>query len=198
MATKSDKIVSKSVYSPSTVTEHIETHTLSILVDDEPGVLARVAGLFSGRGYNIASLTVAVVDPNKKLSRITIVSSGTPLDIEQIRHQLERLVPVHGVFDLTLEGPHVARELALIKVVCTGEHRIEALRIAEIFRVNVVDSTLESFIFEVTGTTEKIDAFIDMMMPLGLTNLSRTGIAALMRGNTNLQPLFSDEDGPDH
>lgn len=194
MATKKDNTVSKSVYSPNTFTEQNETHTLSILVDDEPGVLARVAGLFSGRGYNIASLTVALVDPDKKLSRITIVSSGTPLDIEQIRHQLERLVPVHGVFDLTLEGPHVARELALIKVVCVGENRIEALRIADIFRARVVDSSLESFIFEVSGDTEKVNAFIEMMMPLGLTNLSRTGIAALMRGKGSLQRLYDDKE----
>lgn len=193
MTGKAGNTVSKSVYSPNTVIEQIETHTMSILVDNEPGVLARVAGLFSGRGYNISSLTVAEVDEGHNLSRITIVSSGTPLDIEQIRHQLERLVPVHGVFDLTLEGPHVARELALIKVVCAGEQRIEALRIADIFRARVVDSSLESFMFEVTGDTEKIDAFLELMEPLGLTNLSRTGIAALMRGKESLSPLFEKD-----
>lgn len=172
----------KSVYGTSSKDAAIETHTLTVVVDNQPGVLARVIGLFSGRGYNIESLTVAETDHEKNISRITIVSSGTPLDIEQIRNQLERLVPVHAVFDLTVQGPHVARELALIKIVATGEQRIEALRIADIFRANVVDSTLESFIFEVTGGTEKIDAFIDLMIPLGLANVSRTGIAAMIRG----------------
>jgi acetolactate synthase-1/3 small subunit len=162
--------------------EAIEAHTLSVLVDNEPGVLARVIGLFSGRGYNIESLTVAEVDPANGVSRITVVTSGTPMIIEQIRHQLERLVPVHAVTDLTIEGPHVARELALIKVSGRGEHRIEALRIADIFRARAVDSTTESFIFEVTGDPEKIEAFINLMRPLGLVEISRTGAAAMSRG----------------
>ena len=159
-----------------------ETHTLAVLVDNESGVLARVIGLFSGRGYNIESLTVAEVDHKGHLSRITIVTSGTPQVIAQIRAQLERMVPVHEVHDLTVDGPAVQRELALFKVSGTGEKRIESLRLAEIFRANVVDSTLESFVFEMTGTPEKIDAFADLMRPLGLSDVARTGVAALKRG----------------
>ena len=162
--------------------EVIENHTLAILVDNEAGVLARVIGLFSGRGYNIESLTVAEVDHEGHLSRITIVTRGTPAVIEQIKAQLGRIVPVHEVHDLTVEGPSVERELALFKVTGRGDKRIEALRLAEIFRANVVDSTLESFVFEMTGTSEKIDAFADLMRPLGLIEMARTGIAALSRG----------------
>lgn len=162
--------------------EVIETHTLAVLVDNESGVLARVIGLFSGRGYNIESLTVAEVDHKGHLSRVTIVTRGTPQVIEQIKAQLARLVPVHEVHDLTVEGPAVQRELALFKVVGTGEHRVEALRLADIFRASVVDSTLESFVFEITGTAEKIDAFGDLMRPLGLREMARTGVAALSRG----------------
>ena len=124
-------------------------HTMSVLVDNEPGVLARVIGLFSGRGYNIESLTVAEVNVVDNLSRITIVTSGTPMVIEQIKAQLERLVPVHGVSDLTVEGPHVEREVALVKVQSTGEKRVESLRIADIFRARTVDSTNVSFVFEI-------------------------------------------------
>ncbi|OHC50366.1 MAG: acetolactate synthase small subunit [Rhodobacteraceae bacterium GWF1_65_7] len=162
--------------------EVIESHTLAVLVDNESGVLARVIGLFSGRGYNIDSLTVAEVDHEGHRSRITIVTRGTPQVIEQIKAQLARIVPVHEVHDLTVEGPAVQRELALIKVAGKGDHRIEALRLAEIFRANVVDSTLESFVFEMTGTPEKIDAFADLMRPLGLREVARTGVAALSRG----------------
>ncbi len=160
----------------------IETHTLAVLVDNESGVLARVIGLFSGRGYNIESLTVAEVDHQGHRSRITVVTTGTPQVIEQIKAQLGRMVPVHEVHDLTVEGPAVQRELALIKVYGKGDARIEALRLAEIFRANVVDSTLESFVFEMTGTPEKIDAFADLMRPLGLREIARTGVAALSRG----------------
>lgn len=159
-----------------------EPHTLAILVDNEAGVLARVIGLFSGRGYNIDSLTVAEVDHTGHRSRINIVTRGTPAVIEQIKAQLGRIVPVHEVHDLTVEGPSVERELGLFKVRGQGEKRVEALRIAEIFRANVVDSTLESFVFEMTGTSEKLDAFADLMRPLGLTELARTGVAALARG----------------
>ena len=166
----------------SHLSDAIETHTLAILVENEPGVLARVIGLFSGRGYNIESLTVAEVDHGGHRSRITIVTSGTPQVINQIRMQLERMVPVHEVSDLTVEGPFVSRELALIKVVAKGEQRVEALRIAEIFRCNVVDSTLESFVFELTGPPDKIDAFTDLMRPLGDVKLARTGVAAIARG----------------
>ena len=160
----------------------IESHTLAVLVDNEAGVLARVIGLFSGRGYNIDSLTVAEVDHLGHRSRITIVTRGTPSVIEQIKAQLGRIVPVHEVHDLTVEGPSVERELGLFKVSGKGEKRVEALRIAEIFRASVVDSTLESFVFEITGTPEKIDAFADLMRPLGLTEMARTGVAALSRG----------------
>ena len=172
----------KSVYGISQIDAAIEKHTLSILVDNEPGVLARVIGLFSGRGYNIESLTVAETDHTNNLSRITVICSGTPMVIEQIKHQLDRLVPIHRVTDLTLEGPPVERELALIKITATGEKRIEALQTADIFRARVVDSTHESFVFEVTGSCEKVNAFIDLMQGLGMIDVSRTGIAAMSRG----------------
>ena len=163
------------------------THTISVLVDNEPGVLARVIGLFAGRGYNIESLTVAEVDVTENYSRITIVTSGTPMIIDQIKAQLGRLVPVHGVSDLTVEGPHVERELALVKVMGEGEKRVESLRIADIFRARAVDSTNESFIFEIVGDTGKLDAFIELMRPLGLVDVSRTGIAAISRGTGVLE-----------
>ncbi|MEP2641612.1 acetolactate synthase small subunit [Roseobacter sp.] len=165
-----------------TFSDVIERHTLAVLVENEPGVLARVIGLFAGRGYNIDSLTVAEVDHTGHLSRITIVTFGTPQVIEQIKAQLGRIVPVHDVHDLTVEGASVERELAMFKVTGTGEKRVEALRLADIFRASVVDSTLESFIFEITGAPEKIDAFADLMRPLGLTDVARTGVAALSRG----------------
>ena len=166
----------------STFSDTVERHTLAVIVDNEPGVLARVIGLFSGRGYNIDSLTVAETDHTGHQSRITLVTSGTPQIIEQIKAQLGRIVAVHDVHDLTVEGPAVERELALFKVAGTGDHRVEALRLADIFRANVVDSTLESFTFEITGTSEKIDAFADLMRPLGLQEMARTGVAALSRG----------------
>ncbi len=159
-----------------------ETHTISILVDNEPGVLARVIGLFSGRGYNIESLTVAEVDAGGHVSRITIVTTGTPMIIEQIKAQLDRLVPVHRVSDLTVNGPHVERELALVKVSGHGEKRVEALRIADIFRARVVDSTNESFVFEIVGKTTKLNAFVGLMRPLGLIDVARTGVVAIARG----------------
>ncbi|MAG95876.1 MAG: acetolactate synthase small subunit [Rhodospirillaceae bacterium] len=157
-------------------------HTMTVLVDNEAGVLARVIGLFSGRGYNIESLTVAEVDDAAHLSRITIVTVGTPMVIEQVKAQLSRLVPVHSVSDLTTNGPHVGRELALLKVRASGEKRVESLRIADIFRARAVDSTAESFVFEMTGSTDKINAFIDLMRPLGLIDVSRTGVVAISRG----------------
>ena len=162
--------------------QEIEKHTICVLVDNEAGVLARVIGLFAGRGYNIESLTVAEVDAEAHLSRITVVTSGTPMVIEQIKNQLGRLVPVHKVSDLTIEGPHVERELALVKVRSAGEKRVESLRIADIFRARVVDSTIESFVFEMTGSTEKLNAFINLMQPLGLVDVSRTGSVAIARG----------------
>lgn len=161
-------------------------HTIAALVDNEAGVLARVIGLFSGRGYNIESLTVAETDSTSKISRITIVTSGTPMVIEQIKAQFGRLVPVHKVSDLTIEGPHIERELALIKVAGKGEPRVESLRIADIFRARVVDSTNDSFVFELTGASAKLDAFVDLMKPLGLVDVSRTGIVAISRGADSL------------
>lgn len=177
---------SKSVYGSGPGDQTIEPHTLSVLVDNEPGVLARVIGLLSGRGYNIDSLTVAEVSKDLHQSRMTIVTTGTPSVIAQVKHQLERLVPVHAVNDLTDEGAHVERELALVKVVGTGDQRIEALRAANIFRARVVDSTSESFVFEVTGSKDKVDAFIELMLPLGMVNISRTGAAALARGTRKI------------
>ncbi|MDK3016310.1 acetolactate synthase small subunit [Pseudodonghicola flavimaris] len=166
-----------------TFSDVMERHTLAVVVENEPGVLARVIGLFSGRGYNIESLTVAEVDHTGHRSRITIVTTGTPQVIEQIKAQLGRIVSVHEVHDLTVEGPSVERELAILKVVGQGDKRVEALRLADIFRANVVDSTLNSFIFEITGAPEKIEAFSDLMRPLGLTEVARTGVAALLRGD---------------
>lgn len=166
-----------------TFSDVVEKHTLAVLVENEPGVLARVIGLFSGRGYNIESLTVAEVDHQGHLSRITIVTTGTPQVIEQIKAQLGRIVSVHEVHDLTVEGPSVERELAMFKVAGQGDKRVEALRLADIFRANVVDSTLNTFVFEITGAPEKIDAFADLMRPLGLTEVARTGVAALPRGD---------------
>ncbi len=177
---------SRSVYGADHRPPGVETHTLAVLVDNEPGVLARVIGLFSGRGYNIESLTVAQTDPSANLSRITIVSTGTPMTIEQIKNQLGRLVPVHSVRDLTTEGPHVSRDLALIKVSSRGDKRIESLRIADFYRARVVDSTLDSFVFEITGSAEKINAFIEIMKPLGLVEISRAGTVAISRGGAAL------------
>ena len=169
-------------YPAATVSERSERHTLSVLVDNEPGVLARVIGLFSGRGYNIDSLTVSETEHAKHLSRITVVTTGTPMVIDQIKHQLERLVPVHRVLDLTVTGPSVERELALVKVRGTGEHRVEALRLADAFRARVIDATPESFVFELTGRPDKIDGFVELMRTLGLVEVSRTGVVAISRG----------------
>ena len=160
----------------------IERHTIAVLVDNEAGVLARVIGLFSGRGYNIESLTVAEVDPAAHTSRITIVTSGTPEVLEQIRAQLAALVPVHRVVDWTIDKPGIEREMALVKVAGTGEKRVEALRIADAFRARPVDTTHTSFVFEITGSPDKINNFIDLMRPLGLVEVSRTGVAAISRG----------------
>ncbi len=160
----------------------IETHTLSVLVANEPGVLARVIGLFSGRGYNIESLTVSETEHQKHVSRITIVTTGTPQVIQQIKHQLDRMIPVHSVIDMTLAGNAIERELAMVKVRGSGEPRVEALRLAEAFRARVIDASTESFVFEITGASNKIDQFIDLMKPLGLVEVSRTGIVAIVRG----------------
>jgi acetolactate synthase-1/3 small subunit len=165
------------------INEGIERHIISVLVDNEPGVLARVIGLFSGRGYNIESLTVAEVDGILGLSRISIVTSGTPMVIEQIKSQLARLVPIHSVCDLTEMGAAIERELALVKIINEGKNRIEALRIADTFRARTLDSTLDSFVFEVTGNSSKVAAFIDLMQSLGDVEIARTGVSAISRGN---------------
>jgi acetolactate synthase I/III small subunit len=162
--------------------ERLATHTMTVLVDNEPGVLARVIGLFSGRGYNIESLTVSETEHEAHLSRITIVTTGTPMVIEQIQHQLERLVPVHSVTDLTVKGNPIERELAMVKVAGKGEKRVEALRLAEAFRAQVIDASTEHFVFEITGKQSKIDQLIALMQPLGLVEVSRTGLAAISRG----------------
>ncbi|MFM9853271.1 MAG: acetolactate synthase small subunit [Sphingomonadaceae bacterium] len=159
-----------------------ERHTLSITVTNEPGVLARISGMFTARGYNIESLTVADITADDSISRITIVTSGTPAVIEQVVAQLDRMVPVHRVTDLTVYGDHVERELALVKVKGVGDHRIEALRLAEVFRAGVVDTTISSFVFEVTGASTKIDRFIELMREIGLVEVARTGIVAMARG----------------
>ena len=169
-------------YPAAPVAQGIESHTLSVIVDNEPGVLARVIGLFSGRGYNIDSLTVSETEHEKHLSRITIATTGTPMVIEQIKNQLERLVPVHRVTDLTSTGRAIERELALVKVRGKDVNRVEALRLADAFRARVIDATTESFIFELTGKAEKIDQFVALMAPLGLVEVSRTGIVAIARG----------------
>ena len=164
-------------------TDIIERHIISVLVDNEPGVLARVIGLFSGRGYNIESLTVSETDESRSISRISIVTSGTPMVIEQIKAQLKRLVPIHSVCDLTEMGAAIERELALVKIINSGEKRIEALRIADTFRARTLDSTLNSFVFEVTGNSSKVAAFVDLMRSLGEIEVARTGVSAISRGN---------------
>jgi acetolactate synthase-1/3 small subunit len=169
-------------YPAATAAQAIESHTLAVIVDNEPGVLARVIGLFSGRGYNIESLTVSETEHEKHLSRITIVTRGTPMVIEQIKNQLDRMVPIHRVVDMTLVDSAIERELAMVKVAGQGENRVEALRLADAFRARVIDATTASFVFEITGGSGKIDAFINLMLPLGLVEVSRTGIVAIARG----------------
>ena len=169
-------------YPAATGAQTIESHTLAVIVDNEPGVLARVIGLFSGRGYNIDSLTVSETEHDKHVSRITIATTGTPMVIEQIKHQLERLVPVHKVVDLTVLGRSIERELAMIKVRGGGEKRVEALRLAEAFRARVIDATTESFVFEITGRSDKIDQFVELMLPLGLVEVARSGVVSISRG----------------
>ena len=164
-------------------TDVVERHIISVLVDNEPGVLARVIGLFSGRGYNIESLTVSEVDVEIAISRISIVTSGTPMIIEQIKAQLSRLVPIHDVCDLTESTAFIERELALVKIINKGDERIEALRIADTFRARTLDSTLDSFVFEVTGNSSKVAAFIDLMQSLGGVEIARTGVSAISCGN---------------
>ncbi|MEC8099712.1 MAG: acetolactate synthase small subunit [Pseudomonadota bacterium] len=170
----------------SSKNDNIRSHALSILVDNEAGALARVVGMFSARGYNIDSLTVAQVETDENLSRITITTSATERVIEKIKSQLERLVPVHKVLDLGLQGTFVSRELVFAKVKCKGEKRLEALRTADIFRAKVVDSTKESFVFELTGSSQKLDAFLSLMKDLGLIEVARTGAVGISRGSSNI------------
>ena len=168
------------------MSENIERHTIAVLVENEPGVLARVIGLFSGRGYNIASLTVAPVDAEETVSRINIVTSGTPMIIEQIKAQLGRLVPVRQVRDLTENGEYIERETALVRIVNSGAERREALRIADIFRARVSDTTIGSFVFTLTGSPEKLDSFIELMRSLGTVEVARSGVVAIARGDETL------------
>ena len=165
---------------------NIKCHALAVLVENQAGALARVVGMFSARGYNIDSLTVAKVTTDENISRITIITSGSPMKIEQIKSQLGRIVVVHKVVDLSSEGPFVSRELIFVKVKCKGEKRLEALRTADIFRAKVVDSTKQSFIFELTGSSDKLDAFIALMKDLGLIELARTGAVAISRGSIKI------------
>lgn len=169
-------------YQAPSFDQSIRRHTLAVIVDNEPGVLARIAGLFSGRGYNIESLTVSETEHDRHVSRITVVTSGSEKIIDQIKHHLERLVPVHRVMDLTLEGEALERELALVKVEGKGDTRVEALRLAAAFGARTIDATLTSFVFEITGATDEIERFIKVMMAVGLVEVSRTGIAAMGRG----------------
>jgi len=171
-----------SVYSIQTTKPAIETHTLAVVAENQPGVLARIIGLFAGRGYNIDSLTVSETEHEKHVSRFTIVTSGAVNVIAQIKAQLDRMVPVHSVADLTVQGNFLARELAMVKVQGSGERRVEALRLADAFRARVVDASTDSFVFELTGKPDKIDQFISLMVPLGLVEVSRTGVAAISRG----------------
>lgn len=180
------KTKSESHYVGPSVVENAESRTLSVLVDNEPGVLARVIGLFTARGYNIDSLTVTETEHERHVSRITIVTGGTPAVIEQIKHQLERMVPIHRVSDLTAEGKALERELALVKVAGKGEKRIEALRMAEIFGANVIDASTNHFVFEITGKARKVEQFIQIMTELGLVEVARTGIAAISRGDAGM------------
>lgn len=169
-------------YPDPTLVEPVARHTLAVVVDNEPGVLARIAGLFSGRGYNIESLTVSETEHEKHLSRITIVTAGTNAILQQIKAQLERLVPVHRVLDLTVQGNSIERELALVKVRGKGEARVESMRLASAFGARTVDATLGSFVFELTGTTDEVERFIGLMVTVGLVEVSRTGVAAMSRG----------------
>lgn len=171
---------------PPRTDQPVESRTLAVMVENEPGVLARVVSMFSARGYNIESLTVAETDKTAHTSRITIVTSGQPIILDQIKAQLERIVSVRQVIDVTLDPAGVQREMALIKIRSSGQERIEALRLAEIFRAKVIDVTLESFIFEITGASNKIDAFTDLMRPLGLVEVSRTGVLSIHRGSERL------------
>lgn len=170
------------VYNKAEARTDIHRHILACIVDNEFGVLARVVGLFSGRGYNIESLTVTEIDEERNLSRITIITSGSDMVVAQIKALLERLVPVHKVVDISVQGEHIERELGLFKIISTGAKRTEALKIADEYGAKVIDSTADSFIFEITGTSEKIEEFITKIKPYGLAESCRSGSVAVNRG----------------
>lgn len=170
-----------------------ERHIIGILVDNEFGVLSRVIGLFSSRGYNINSLTVSEVDVERNLSRITIATTGTPAVITQILALLDRLVPVHEVRDLTMDSPHIERTLGLVKVITqTSEARSEAQKIADRFGARTIDSTTESFIFELSDTSDNLNHFIDVLTPYGVKEICRTGITAIARGKDRMGMALSE------
>jgi len=171
-----------SVYDLAHAEETERQATFAILVDNEPGVLHRLVGLFAARGYNIESLTVAETDRRAHTSRVTIVTSGAPQVLAQIEAQLQKMVATRHVQDVSRDPNGLERELALVKVKGAGADRVEALRIGEIFRAKVLDTTIDSFIFEITGASSKIDKFVDLMRPLGLVELSRTGVLSITRG----------------
>ena len=177
------EVKSKSAYELKGDSSPKLRHCFAVLVDNEPGVLARVINLFAGRGYNIESLTVSTITADDSISRINIVTTGTAMVIDQIKAQLNRLVPVRSVYDLTVDGPFVSQEVVLIRVVASDHQRRESLRIADIFRATVVDTTLESFIFQMSGSTDKVDSFIELMRALGDTEIARSGVVALSRGS---------------
>jgi acetolactate synthase-1/3 small subunit len=157
-----------------------EQHTITVLVDNKPGVLARVSGLFARRGYNIESLTVSTTD-NPEVSRMTIVVGGDSDTLEQITKQLHKLIDVLKVYDY-LDTPMLSRELALIKVNAEPAQRAEILQLIEIFRGKVIDVSDKTFVIEVTGGGDKIDAFEKQLEPFGIRELVRTGRIAMMRG----------------
>jgi acetolactate synthase-1/3 small subunit len=171
-----------SVYEPTHEEEPENLATFAVLVDNEPGVLHRLVGLFAARGYNIESLTVAETDRRAHTSRVTIVTRGTPQVLAQIEAQLEKMVSTRHVQDVSKDPNGIERELALVKVRGAGAERVEALRVSEIFRAKVIDTTHESFVFEVTGASSKIDSFVELMRPLGLVEVSRTGVLSIQRG----------------
>ena len=174
---------SKSAYSEPGKLGKSEHHIIVVWVDNEAGVLARVAGLFSGRGYNIESLAVAEVDKKKHISRITIVTTGTPQVIEQIKLQLRKLIPVHKVADFKRNDPTILfKELALFKVVSSQKNRDKAKKVCKKYNSIVLDKSKNSFVIQVTALRRDIDKLIEALGPLGLVSASRTGAVAMTRG----------------
>ena len=159
-------------------------HIISILLENESGALSRVAGLFSARGYNIESLTVAPTE-DQSLSRMTIVTRGSEDIIEQIVKQLNKLVDVVKLMDLT-EGPHIEREMMLIKVRADGDARSEIKRLTDIFRGRIIDVTSATYVIELTGTGEKLDAFLDAVGAASIIETVRSGVSGIARGEKSL------------